>query len=77
MPKKIEILKEHEENISLFKLMRFYIEDLMPPELENREQLVKDLEEGRAQYLFDCDFNFFQHQSFLEKQQADKNKSLH
>ncbi|NHA05472.1 hypothetical protein G7092_16805 [Mucilaginibacter sp. HC2] len=71
MPKKIEILKQHEEHISLFKLMRLYIGDLMPPELENREQFLKDLEEGRAQYLFDCDFNFFQHLSFQEKKKKE------
>lgn len=60
-PKKLEIYKGEEEKVSLFKLMRYYIGDIMPNSLQNRDKLLKDLEEGKAQYIFDENFNFFKH----------------
>ena len=67
MPKKMEVLPEANERVSLFKLMRFYIEDLMPQDLPGRDQLLLDLEEGRAQYIFDENMNFCRHESHAER----------
>lgn len=70
VPNKIEFLQGVKQKANLFRLMRFYIEDLMPLDLPNRKQLVKDLEEGRAQYIFDEHFNFFQHPSYYQQMTA-------
>lgn len=75
VPKKIRFLSGPEERVSLFKLMRFYIEDLMPPDLPGRDQLVRDLEEGRAQYIFDEHLNFVRHGSYAERVQHESLKT--
>jgi len=67
VPKKIEFLSGKKEKSSLFKFMRFYIEDLVPPNLPDREKFLLDLGEGRAQFIFDENLKFFQHQSFQER----------
>lgn len=63
-PKKLELNKGVNEKSSLFKLMKFYIGEVMPDKISNREQLLADLENGHAQYIFDEDYNFFQHKPF-------------
>lgn len=65
-PRKIEVLGDSQEKVSLFKLMKLYIEPLLPKTIPNRNDIVKDLEEGRAQYIFDENFQFFQHKSYKE-----------
>lgn len=66
-PKKLELYKGAQEKSSLFKLMRFYIGDIMPETIPNREQLLTDIEKGQAQYIFDEDFNFYQHKQYGSK----------
>lgn len=61
IPKEIALLNKEEENVSLFKLMRFYLEDIMSNDVPNREQLLKDIEEGRAQFILDEHGKFFQY----------------
>jgi len=63
-PKKLELYKGEQEKSSLFKLMRFYIGDIMPDKLPNKEKLLNDLEQGKAQYIFDENFNFFQYKPY-------------
>jgi len=70
VPNKVEFLQGARQKANLFKIMRFYIEDLMPPDLPDRKQLVKDIEEGRAQYIFDEHLNFFQHPSYSQQMAA-------
>lgn len=62
MPKEIEILKGDREIVSLFRLMRFYLEDIMPEDLPDREQLLQNIAAGKAQFIFDEDYNFHQHE---------------
>lgn len=47
--------------------MRFYIGELVPSDFPDRDKYLKDLEEGRAQFIFDEECNFFQHKSFQER----------
>ena len=47
--------------------MHFYIGELVPLDLPNREKYLLDLEEGRAQFIFDENYNFFQHKSYQER----------
>lgn len=61
VPNRIELYPKHQEKVSLFSLMRQYIEELIPPDLPWREQLISDLEQGRAQFILDENFRFFQH----------------
>ncbi|MBZ0098195.1 MAG: hypothetical protein K8F30_03885, partial [Taibaiella sp.] len=61
LPNEIEILQGEQERVCLFKLMRFYLEDIMSEDLPNRQELLEDIENGRAQYIFDEDYNFFQY----------------
>lgn len=67
VPKKIEFFSGEKEKSSLFKFMHFYIGELVPPDLPNREQYLKNLEEGKAQFIFDENYNFFQHKSYQER----------
>jgi hypothetical protein len=67
LPKKIEFLSGKREKSSLFNFMRFYIGDLISPDLPERDKYLQDLEEGRAQFIFDENYNFFQHQGFQER----------
>jgi len=64
IPNRIEILKGDEENVSLFKLMKFYMEDIMPKDLHNREKLLQDIENGHAQFILDENNDFFQHEGY-------------
>lgn len=64
LPKRIGFFSGKHEKSSLYKFMRFYIGELMPLELPNREKYLRDLEEGNAWYIFDENFNFFQHRSY-------------
>lgn len=59
IPNHIQILPHEQQRVSLFQLMRFYLEDIMPVNLPNRQQLLEDIEAGRAQFIFDENFNFF------------------
>jgi hypothetical protein len=61
------MLTREKEKDSLFELMAFYIGELMPETLPDRELLIKALREGHAQYIFDEHFSFFQHQNYGEK----------
>lgn len=59
--KKMEIYKGAHEKVSLFKLMRFYVGGIMPESIPNRDKRLKDLEEGKAQFILDENSNFFQY----------------
>lgn len=58
-PSKIEIYQGDLERISLFKLMRYYLEEIMPKNLSNRGKLLDDIESGNAQFIFDENYIFF------------------
>lgn len=60
-PRRLSIYAGQEEKMSLFKLMRDYLEPLMPPNLSNRQQLLEDLENGKAQYILDCNGQFWEY----------------
>lgn len=60
-PRRPSIYRDQEEKKSLFKLMRDYIEPLMPQDLANRQQLVNDLEQGKAQYILDENGKFHEY----------------
>jgi|GEM_PF-1154117 len=60
-PKRQSIYREEEEKKSLFKLMRDYIEPLMPTDLPNKQQLLEDLEQGKAQYILDENGKFHEY----------------
>lgn len=64
VPNRVELYTKHQEKISLFLLMRQYIEELIPPDLSGREQLLQDLEQGRAQFILDENLRFFQHKPY-------------
>ncbi len=66
-PKKLKLHKESRQISSLFKLMRFYIGGVIPETIPNRETILNDLEEGKLQYIFDKNFEFFQHKTYGEK----------
>lgn len=61
---KFAMYEGSEERKSLFELMKSYIGDIIPSTIPNREKLLKDLGEGKAQYIFDENFNFFQHKPY-------------
>lgn len=64
---KLELFTDKNEKTSLFKLMRFYIGDLIPVSLSGKDKLLRDLEEGKAQYIFDENYNFHQFESYKEE----------
>lgn len=68
-PKKIAFFSGEYEKSSLFKYMRFYIGELVPPDLPDREEFLRDLEAGRAQFIFDENYNFFQHKRYDDRGQ--------
>lgn len=59
--RRLTLYEGEEEKKPLFSLMRDYIEPLMPKSLPNRQQLVEDLENGRAQYILDCNGRFHEY----------------
>jgi len=67
VPNKIEILRTDKERVSLFELMAFYIGELMPPNLPDRNHLIDEIKKGQAQYIFDEHYNFFIHKSYRER----------
>lgn len=66
VPKKIDFFSGEREKSSLFKFMRFYLGELMPLDLPNREKYLQDLEEGHAWYILDENQIFFQHKNYQE-----------
>lgn len=67
LPKKIEIFEGLQERVSLNKFMHLYIGDIMPLNLPNRDEILSDLEEGRAQYILDENDLFYQHIGYIDK----------
>ena len=59
-PWRFELYPEGEERVSLFSLMRRYVGELVP-NIPERDQILSDLENGKAQYILDCEGKFFQH----------------
>lgn len=60
IPKPIRINDGDTTKNELFKFMRFYIGDIMPKHIPDREKLLMDLEQGHAQYVFDENNKFYQ-----------------
>jgi hypothetical protein len=52
-PRRIELYTGYKEKESLFRLMRFYLEPLMPPGEPWTQDILNDIENGRAQYILD------------------------
>lgn len=71
LPRRLNYKPDKIEKTNLFKLMHFYIGDIMPKDLPNREELLNDIITGRAQYIFDERNTFFQHQSWQDKYGTD------
>jgi hypothetical protein len=61
LPKFVELLDEDERVITSGKLLRQFVEPMIG-EIENKEQILKEIEENRRNYLFDNDGNFIKNE---------------
>jgi hypothetical protein len=57
IPEFVELLEEEERIISSGQLLRQFVEPMMG-EVENKEQILKEIEENKRNYLFDNEGNF-------------------
>jgi hypothetical protein len=61
LPKFVELLDEEERIISSGKLLRQFVEPMIG-EVENKEQILKEIEENKRNYLFDNEGNFIKNE---------------
>lgn len=60
LPETWEMLDEKDQIGSVGKILRYYVQDMMP-EQENKGQMLKEIEDGRRAYLFDQNGDFVDH----------------
>ena len=61
LPKYVELLDEKERIITSGELLRLFVEPMIG-EIENKEQILKEIEENKRNYLFDNDGNFIKNE---------------
>ncbi|AXT59287.1 hypothetical protein D1816_02630 [Aquimarina sp. AD10] len=69
VPDEVILLDENERFTSPGQFLRYYVKDMIG-DIENKEQILNEIENGKRNYLFDEDGNFIDHST--KKTNANK-----
>lgn len=61
LPTKLEFRFGQPDEVSLFRLMKYYVGELISENHPHRDELPQSLEKGEAQFIFDCNGLFHQY----------------